>query len=198
MKNQTNSIFLVVAFIASLAFCGYLTVGFVGILFSVAFIGGFVFWLLTTYRIRIEPRAIIFPYLITVICFIIHVYEEYISHIELILSQLSGTEVSQGDFLFIAAFSAPIVWLVGAVMVLKRWAFGYFLMSTFLFGMMFGELSHFISPLLEGGSYHYSAGMYTAALPIVSAWWMFIRLRKEMRKSSLSASLKKYNCYDRF
>lgn len=187
MKSQTNSIFLVAAFIVMLALSGYFTVGFAGLLFSVAFIGGLVFWLLTTYRTPVEPFAIVAPYLVTVVCFIIHVYEEYVSHIERTLSHLSGTAVSQGDFLFIAAFSAPIVWLIGAIMVLKRWSFGYFLMSTFLFGMMFGELLHFISPLLEGGDYHYSAGMYTAILPIVSAWWTFIILKKEMKKSCLPA-----------
>lgn len=181
MKTQTKSIFLVVAFIVMLALCGYLAVGFAGLLFSVAFIGGFIFWLLTTYRRPVNPYKIILPYLITVVCFIIHVYEEYVSHIENTLSQLSGTVVTQNNFLIIAAFSAPIVWLTGAIMILKHWAFGYFLLSTFLFGMMIGEMSHFVSPLMEGGGYHYSPGMYTAILPISSAWWMFIRLRREMK-----------------
>lgn len=182
MKSQTSLIFLVATFIALLAIYGYFKIGFAGMLFSVTFIGGFVFWLLTTCRVPIEPKAIITPYLITVVCFIIHVYEEYVSHIEKTLSHLSGTEVSQDNFLLIAAFSAPIIWLAGAIMILKRWQFGYFLMSTFLFGMMFGELSHFISPLLEGGGYHYSAGMYTAILPVISAWWTFIILKKEVKK----------------
>lgn len=191
MKSQTSSIILVATFIALLAIYGYFKIGFAGMLFSVTFIGGFVFWLLTTCRAPVEPNAIITPYLITVVCFIIHVYEEYVSHIEKTLSHLSGTEVSQGNFLLIAAFSAPIIWLTGAIMILKRWPFGYFLMSTFLFGMMFGELSHFVSPLLEGGGYHYSAGMYTVILPIVSAWWTFIKLRKEIKKSVNSHSLNK-------
>jgi hypothetical protein len=35
-------------------------------------------------------------------------------------------------------------------MLLKRWAFGYFFASTFLFGMMFAELSHFLQPVHGG------------------------------------------------
>ena len=50
-------------------------------------------------------------------------------------------------------------------MLLKRWHFGYFFASTFLFGMMFAELSHFVSPFIERGSFHYSPGMYTAIIP---------------------------------
>jgi hypothetical protein len=62
----------------------------------------------------------------------------------------AAAHFTQTDFLIIAAFSAPIVWLLGAVMMLKRWSVGYFLVGTFLFGMMFAELSHFVSPFMEG------------------------------------------------
>jgi hypothetical protein len=183
MKNKQLSIILVLAFILCLAVAGYFMVGFAGILFSVAFLGGFVLWLFSTYQTPINPHAIILPYLLTIIFFIIHVYEEYVYHIEITLGKLSGFEVSQNQFLIIAAFSAPIVWLLGAVMMLKRWDFGYFLSSTFLFGMMFAELSHFFSPFMEDGTFHYSAGMYTAILPVVSAWITFGALRSEIKKN---------------
>jgi hypothetical protein len=182
MATQTKSIILVTVFIVTLALCGYLAVGFAGMLFSVAFIGGFIFWLLATYRTPVNPNTIMVPYLITIVCFIIHVYEEYVSHIEVTLSTMSGTDVTQHNFLTIAAFSAPIVWLSGAIMIFKRWAFGYFLLSTFLFGMIIGELSHFVFPFIEDGRFHYSAGMYTAILPIASACWMFSRIRREMKE----------------
>jgi hypothetical protein len=143
---------------------GYLIVGFSGILFSVAFAGGFILWFLTTCKTPINPQQIILPYLVTIIFFIIHVYEEYVSHIEITLEKISGFRVSQNQFLIIAAFAAPIVWLSGAVMVLKRWSFGYFLVSTFLFGMMLGEVSHFVFPFMEDGTFHYSAGMYKIIL----------------------------------
>jgi hypothetical protein len=71
----------------------------------------------------------------------------------------------------------------GAAMVLKRWAFGYFLVSTFLFGMMLGEVSHFIFPFMEDSTFHYSAGMYTAILPIVSGWITFLKIQQEIKKT---------------
>lgn len=183
MNKRKLSIILVLAFIACVALGGYLAVGFAGLLFSVAFIGGFVLWILTTYRTQVKPDVILLPYLVTVICFIIHVYEEYVSHIELTLEKLSGFHVSQNNFLIIAAFAAPIVWLLGAVMTLMRRSFGYFLLSTFLFGMMFAEFSHFISPFMEDGTFHYSPGMYTAILPVVSGWFTFLKLRREIKKA---------------
>jgi hypothetical protein len=169
------------AFIVGVALAGYLTVGFAGVLFSVAFVGGFVLWILTTYRTPIEPQAVIVPYLITVIAFIVHVYEEYVAHVENHLAALSGLPVTQGNFLAIAAFVAPIIWLLGAVLLLKRWTFGWFLASTFLFGMMFAELSHFVSPFMDDSASYYSPGMYTAILPIASGWLTFRIVVREMR-----------------
>jgi hypothetical protein len=132
MSGERQSVIGAVASILGLALVGYLAVGFAGVLFSVAFIGGLILWLLTTYRTPIDPQTIIVPYLVTVILFIVHVYEEFAAHVE--QHKLSGLPVTQTDFLVIAAFSAPIVWLLGAVMLLKRWAFGYFFASTFLLG----------------------------------------------------------------
>jgi hypothetical protein len=157
-SNKEQSLVGAVAFILGLALVGYITVGFAGILFSIAFVGGLILWLLTTYRTPIDPQTMIVPYLVTVIVFIVHVSEEFGTHVERYLSQLSGLQVTQSDFLIIAAFSAPIVWLLGAVMLLKRWAFGYFFASTFLFSMMFAELSHFFSPFMEDGTFHYTPG----------------------------------------
>ena len=73
------------------------------------------------------------------------------------------------------------MWLVGAVLLLKRAAFGYFLMSTFLFGMMFAELSHFFSPFMEGGPSYYSPGMYTAIAPIMGGWYAFHVILREIK-----------------
>jgi len=166
-----------------LALVGYMGVGFAGALFSVAFVGGLVLWLLTTYRTPIDPQRIIIPYAVTVILFIAHVSEEFAAHIERYLARLSGLPVTQTDFLVIAAFSGPIVWLLGAVMLLKRWAFGYFFASVLLFGMMFAELSHFVSPFMEDDAFHYSPGMYTAILPVISGWFTFRIILREMKRN---------------
>jgi hypothetical protein len=169
------------AVIVSVALGGYLTVGFAGALFSVAFIGGFALWMVTVHRTPIDPEPVIVPYLITVIAFVVHVYEEYVAHVEHHLAALSGLPVTQANFLVIAAFVAPVVWLLGAVLLLKRWAFGWFLASTFLFGMMFAELSHFVSPFMQGSNSYYSPGMYTAILPITSSWLTFRVVWQEIR-----------------
>src|SRR5215510_12862454 len=113
LSGQQRSLIGAVAFILGLALVGYIGVGFAGALFSVAFVGGLVLWLLTTYRTPIDPQTIIIPYLVTVILFIVHVYEEFVAHVEHQLTKLSGLPVTQTDFLVIAAFSAPIVWLLG-------------------------------------------------------------------------------------
>jgi hypothetical protein len=55
------------AFIVAVAIFGYLAVGFAGALFSVALIGGFILWLLTTHRTPIEPQVVIVQYLMRVI-----------------------------------------------------------------------------------------------------------------------------------
>src|SRR5579859_4108025 len=139
--------------------------GFPAGLFSATFAGGLVVWLSTTYSTSVDPHRFMSLYLLTVILFIVHVYEEFRSHIETVMSRLTGLHVTQQDFLTIAAFIAPVIWLTGALFVLKRWHFGEFLVSVFLFGMMFGELTHFVFPLMLDGRFHYMAGMYTCLLP---------------------------------
>jgi hypothetical protein len=77
---------------------GYLIVGFSGILFSVAFAGGFILWFLTTCKTPINPQQIILPYLVTIIFFIIHVYEEYVSHIEITLEKFQDFGLVKTSF----------------------------------------------------------------------------------------------------
>lgn len=180
MNERHRALAYALAFIVGLASIGYLIVGFPALLLSGAFIGGLVLWLTTTYQTPIPASKVIVPYLVTVLVFLIHVYEEYLSHIEASLSAMSGFTVSQMNFITIAAFAAPLIWISGAVMMLRGWQFGYFFASTFLFGMMFGEFSHFLFPFLEDGSFHYAAGMYTAVLPISAAWYTFVAMRREM------------------
>jgi hypothetical protein len=183
LHNRNLSLIGIVIFIGLL----YLTfrhLGFPAGMFCTAFVGGFIIWLPTTYRTRVEPSRIIVAYLATAIFFILHVFEEFSTHIEFVMTRLTGLHVSQKDFLTVAAFIAPVIWLTGAVMVLKRWHFGYFLMSVFFFGMMFGEPSHYIFPFVLDGHFHYVSGMYTAALPSVAGWISFFITLHEIRRSN--------------
>jgi hypothetical protein len=100
------SVVYAVSFTLVIALLGLFTVGFAGVLFSAAFVGGFVVWIATTHRTPIDAKRIIVPYLVLVIIFVILVQEEYVTHIEVSLSELSGFSVTQGQFPAIAAFSA--------------------------------------------------------------------------------------------
>jgi hypothetical protein len=167
---------------------GYVAVGPVVFLFSVTLVGGFGVWLLTTYRAEVDPHRFLAPYLLTVILFIGHVYEEYAAHIELLLGSIMHITLTQDQFLTVAAFAAPIIWLAGAALIRVGWGIGYFLVSTFLFGMMFGELSHFAFPFMQDGSFHYVAGMYTCLLPIVGAWYTFVIIWRDVQSERIGAN----------
>ncbi|MCH7976309.1 MAG: HXXEE domain-containing protein, partial [Bacteroidetes bacterium] len=130
----------------------------------------------------VDPQKIIVPYLLSVILFIAHVYEEYITDFEGLVSDISGVHVLERDFLTVAAFIAPVLWLVGAVLLLKRTDIGYYLLSFFFVGMTVAELSHFVFPFLEDGTFHYTSGMYTAALPLIPAAYGLYIVVSEIKK----------------
>jgi hypothetical protein len=173
MERKNVSLIGVLAFIV-LLYVTFRLLQFPAGLFTTTFVGGLIVWLFTTYRVPVDPQKLIVPHLLAVMLFIVHVYEEFATHIEVVMTRLTGVQVSQDVFLTIAAFIAPVIWIVGLVMVLKRWAFGYFLVSVFYFGMMFGELTHFIFPLILDGRFHYMSGMYTALLPSAAGWYAFL------------------------
>jgi hypothetical protein len=81
------------------------------------------------------------------VAFIAHVYEEYRTYMLGLpdVMQSAPFKVTLELMLTVAASLAPILWLLGAVMMLKRWQAGYFVASTFLFGMMFIEPTHFFA-----------------------------------------------------
>ena len=161
---------------------------------SLLFVGGFVLWLFTTYRKQIDPSAIIAPYLLTIVAFMVHVLEEFKADADgypFILQPILHTFFHVDDFKLtlvpmatFAAFFAPILWLLGMILMLKRWSLGYFFASTFLFGMMFIEPLHFIAPFLQHVTFHYVGGTWTAILPVSMGWYTFTRVRHELRQMS--------------
>jgi hypothetical protein len=166
-----------IALIALLTLVGGLYVGFPGLLFSAAFVGGLMLWLLL-FRGRPLDHARLLPsYLLTVALFIAHVGEEYVGHMEVVLSRLSGFAVSQTAFLAIAAFAAPAIWVLGGVLLAAGKSLGRFILSTFYFGMIGGELSHLAFPFMIDGRFHYVAGMATAPLLVAAAAYSLWRAR---------------------
>jgi hypothetical protein len=113
--------------------------------------------------------------------FIAHVYEEYKAHLMGFPDIVQGAPfpISFEMMLTFAASFAPIIWLLGAVLMLKHQPLGFFIAGTFLFGMMFIEPTHFIAPFSQGGGVHYVGGLFTAALPTAFGWYTFHAMRRE-------------------
>jgi len=188
MRARPFAIGGVLLFIAAL-YTVFRWLGFPAGLFCTAFVGGFVLWIPTLQRHPIDTDVILIPHLVTVTFFIVHVFEEYRGHIEVFMSKLTGINVTQSNFLTIAAFIAPVIWLTGLLLARRRWQFGYFLMCVFYFGMMFAEPMHFVFPFMENGTFHYVAGMYTAALPSIAGWWTFMVMVREVRRARTAEAL---------
>ena len=152
------------------------------IIFAVASVGGFFLWLFTTYRTPIDTQKIIVPYLFAVILFIVHVYEEYLTNFEVAMTDITGFHMLEKNFLTVAAFIAPIIWITGAILLIKKTHLGYYFLSFFFVAMTIAELSHFVFPFLQDGTFHYVSGMYTAALPMIPAGYgLYITLREIAR-----------------
>lgn len=155
---------------------------------GILLIGGLVLWRLAPAGKELDPRTIIIPYLLTVIAFIAHVYEEYRAFVLGFPGVLDSViELDLNTLLTHAAFISPIVWIAASVLFLNRWKAGYYLACVFLFGMMFMEPTHFITPLLDGGTWHYNGGMWTAILPAALAWYTYVRLYRETKRIKRTA-----------
>jgi hypothetical protein len=185
MESPRRAILQILLFVLAWLTLEYIFVRTLAAVWIPLFSGGFVLWWFTTRRTRIDPHTVIVPYILTVIAFIAHVYEEYKSF------RLGLPHVMEGApfaitfelMLTFAASLAPIAWLLGGVMMLMRWSVGYFVGSTFLFGMMFIEPTHFLAPFLHTGTFHYVGGMWTAPPLIALAWYTFFAIRREIRKA---------------
>ena len=117
--------------------------------------------------------------------FIIHVYEEYVTDFEVAITDITGFHVLEKNFLTIAAFIGPSLWLIGAILLLKKTQVGYYFLSFFFVSMIIAELSHFVFPFLEDGTFHYVSGMYTAALPLIPAGYGLYITMCEIKKERL-------------
>ena len=168
--GRKASVLIAIGVIVGMATLGKVMMGTLpAVVFTVVSVGGFILWMTTTYRTPIDPHKIIVPYLLTVILFIVHVYEEYLTDFEGLVSDISGFHVLERDFLTVAAFTAPVLWLAGAILLIKRTHVGYYMLSFFFVAMAIAELSHLVFPFLQDGTFHYTSGMYTAALPLIPA-----------------------------
>jgi hypothetical protein len=173
---------LPIALIVAMVTIAYVVFGPVpAIVFTIAFGGGLILYIFTAWRTRFDPLKVIVPYLLTVMLFIVHTYEEYLTGFDHLASALAGREVQQSDMLFVIAWLAPFMWIGGAVMLIKQWAFGYYFLCAFFVAMTIAELAHFIFPFVINGSFHYESGMYTALLPLIPAFYGLYVMMREIR-----------------
>jgi hypothetical protein len=180
--GDTRKLVLPVALIAVMVAIAYVVLGFIAaIVFAVAFGGGLVLYTVTAWRTEFDTLKVIVPYLLTVMLFMIHTYEEYLTDFENTVSALAGRTVPEFELLSIVAWLAPLLWIAGAVMLIKRWAFGYYFLCAFFVAMTVAELSHYIFPFVIDGTFHYESGMYTAALPLITAYYGLYVMMQEIR-----------------
>lgn len=160
-----------------------------GVVFSLASGGGLILWLATTYKTPVDPLKIIVPYLLAVILFHIHVYEVYVTDFGELVYNISGFDVTERDFLTVSTFVVPILWLTGAILLLNRTDVGYYMLSFFFVMLTIAAIAHFVSPFIEDGTFHYTPGMYTAALPLIPAGYgLYVVVTQTRRQKSGSTS----------
>lgn len=158
------------------------------VIFSVFLIGGLVPWRVTTYGRPADPDKIVIPYLLTVVLFVVHVVEEYMTEFWVAISNLSGHHVSEESFLLVAAFLGPMLWLTGLILLYVRTELGNYFTWAFLVAMTVSELAHFVFPIAAYGEFRYFSGLYTAILPLIPAAWCVWRLVQQGRLRQVQSS----------
>lgn len=144
-------------------------------------VGGFVCWILTTWRRPANPKLIVPVYLVTMALFFIHVLEEYLFHFSDRIAELFGLVWPESEFVMTIMLLGPMIWLGAAVGLIYRNPFANFIAWFLLFGMVLGEPAHLVFPIVEGGAYHYFPGMWTALLPMVTAIFGIVLIVRDHR-----------------
>src|SRR4029453_2460300 len=127
-STTTQSLLQILLFVGAWLLFEYVLVRQLAIAWIPLFTGGFVLWWFTMRKTPIEPQKIMVPYLLTTIMFIVHVYEEYKPPF-LGLPDITPPPVSLEELVTFAATLGPIMWLLGALLMLKRLPVGFFLVA---------------------------------------------------------------------
>ena len=95
-QRDPRNLILPLGVVIGLPVIAWLTMGRLPlIVFTFAFGGGFVLYVVTLWRQRIDAAQVIVPYLLTVMLFILHVGEEYLTDFELTVSKINGAPVPE-------------------------------------------------------------------------------------------------------
>lgn len=179
MKKDAKT--AIAAFVFSLAVpaIGYASFGIVpSSIFLVGYMGGFLVWMLVPDRASFAVVKV--PYIVTLLLFVVHRIDEYVSKFQLTLSGITGVPEPEVASLpiIILLIGSVLAWVLAPVLMRKGHAFGYYLMWTFFVSMGVSELAHFIFPFFTGTSYAYFPGMASVLLLAPAAWFGMWRLSR--------------------
>lgn len=172
---------VIAAFVFSLAVpaIGYISFGIVpASIFLVGYLGGFILWILVPDRASFASVKI--PYFITLLLFILHRIDEYVSEFQLTLSSITGVPVPEVASLpiMILLIGSVLAWVLAPILMKRGYAFGYYLMWTFFVAMGISELAHFFFPFFREGGYGYFPGMASVLVLAPAAWFGMWRLSR--------------------
>jgi hypothetical protein len=157
---------------ASYPFLGATAVAIIA-LFAVSFIP----WCLTNYGRPADPSAIVVPYLVTVILFLVQFGEEYQTEIWLAFTRI-GHPLTERTFVVAAGTIVPIFWLLGLVLLCLRTELGNWMAWVFAIAMGLMELSHLVFPFMDTGHFGYFPGLYGSLLLVPAGWYLAFRLSR--------------------
>jgi len=181
-RNAKRTVILAAVIAILFVAIGFPFLGPIAAAICVVFLVSFIPWRLTTYGRPADPNPIVVPYLITVMLFMVHVGEEYLTEIWIGFSGL-GQPMSEMTFFLVAAAIAPIFWLTGLALLHLRTEIGNWLAWVFVVAMLLGEPTHFVFPFLAEGHFGYFSGMYTSILPIIAAAVLGFLLYRDGKQS---------------
>lgn len=136
--------------------------------------GGIIGWRKTTAIHPANPKKLVPLYLLIMCLFNIHVGEEFITHFNRSIAEITSHPWSDVEFTFFIALIGPMIWFFGAFSLWRKQAIGNFLLWFMIVGMILGEPTHllvfpFVHMYKLGGGYEYFSGMYTSLFPMIPA-----------------------------
>lgn len=159
------------------------------IIFLVFLVGSLLPWRLTTFGRPADPKRIVVPYLLAVIFFIVHVFEEDLTELYVAMSEVTGQDIPEFNIMLVAAFIGPTIWLSVLILFYLKTEIGNYLVWAFIVAMTVTELAHFVFPFIAEGRVTYSPGLYTALLPLIPALVCAHRLVRESRMPEITTGV---------
>lgn len=169
-ENSQLVTWLAFMYSASIILVGYFALGWLtAVIFSVGFIGGWLLWLKVPNPIN--PKNITTVFVLTLIAFLIHKYEERTQGFFPALSQITGVPVPTKDSVWAIAMNLlASPWLIIPIMLKWNNRIGSYFTWTFFVSMGITELAHFVFPFLTNKDYSYFPGMYSVIILAPLAW----------------------------